>query len=88
MRIIVAAIGRMKQGPESELSARYQKRAAQAAFERWLAVALLSFGRPGGDGNRLAIEAGLKTRDSAEIRRDFLADVEPIARAAGLSVLP
>jgi 23S rRNA (pseudouridine1915-N3)-methyltransferase len=30
VRIIVAAIGRLKRGPESELSARYAKRAAQA----------------------------------------------------------
>lgn len=30
MRIIVAAIGRLKQGPETELAARYAKRAAQA----------------------------------------------------------
>ncbi|HEY7232480.1 MAG TPA: 23S rRNA (pseudouridine(1915)-N(3))-methyltransferase RlmH [Pseudolabrys sp.] len=29
MRIIVAAIGRLKQGPETELSARYRKRAAE-----------------------------------------------------------
>lgn len=29
MRIIVAAIGRLKQGPETELSARYARRAAQ-----------------------------------------------------------
>jgi 23S rRNA (pseudouridine1915-N3)-methyltransferase len=29
MRIIVAAIGRLKQGPETELSERYRKRAAQ-----------------------------------------------------------
>jgi 23S rRNA (pseudouridine1915-N3)-methyltransferase len=29
VRIIVAAIGRLKQGPETELSARYAKRAAQ-----------------------------------------------------------
>jgi 23S rRNA (pseudouridine1915-N3)-methyltransferase len=29
MRIIVAAIGRLKQGPEIELSERYRKRAAQ-----------------------------------------------------------
>ncbi|HZD88570.1 MAG TPA: 23S rRNA (pseudouridine(1915)-N(3))-methyltransferase RlmH [Pseudolabrys sp.] len=30
MRIIVAAIGRLKRGPETELSARYAKRAAQS----------------------------------------------------------
>src|SRR5262245_36858818 len=29
MRILVAAIGRLKQGPETELSERYRKRAAQ-----------------------------------------------------------
>jgi 23S rRNA (pseudouridine1915-N3)-methyltransferase len=29
MRIIVAAIGRLKQGPETELTERYRKRAAQ-----------------------------------------------------------
>ena len=30
MRIIVAAVGRLKRGPETELSERYRKRAAQA----------------------------------------------------------
>ena len=58
--------------------------AAQAAFDRWLAIALASFGRPGGDGNAYAIAAGLKTRDSAEVTRDFLADVARIAAAAKL----
>src|SRR5471032_933113 len=29
MRIIVAAVGRLKQGPETELSERYRKRAGQ-----------------------------------------------------------
>jgi 23S rRNA (pseudouridine1915-N3)-methyltransferase len=29
MRILVAAVGRLKQGPETELSERYRKRAAQ-----------------------------------------------------------
>ena len=30
MRIIVAAVGRLKRGPETELSERYAKRAAQS----------------------------------------------------------
>ncbi|HVU49106.1 MAG TPA: Phenylacetic acid catabolic protein [Polyangia bacterium] len=59
--------------------------AAQAAFDRWLAVALPSFGRPGG-GNAFAISAGLKTRDSADVTRDFLADVARTAAAAGLTL--
>jgi len=29
MRIVVAAVGRLKRGPETELAARYAKRAAQ-----------------------------------------------------------
>jgi 1,2-phenylacetyl-CoA epoxidase catalytic subunit len=60
--------------------------AAQAAFDRWLAIALESFGRPGGDGNAFAIAAGLKTRDSVEVTRDFLADVARTAATAALSV--
>jgi len=59
--------------------------AAQAAFDRWLAIALHSFGRPGGDGNAFAIAAGLKIRDSFAVARDFLADVARTARAAGLT---
>jgi hypothetical protein len=59
--------------------------AAQAAFERWLAVSLLSFGRPGGEGNAFAIAAGLKRRDSADVERDFLDDVAATATRAGLS---
>jgi 1,2-phenylacetyl-CoA epoxidase catalytic subunit len=62
--------------------------AAQAAFDRWLPVALHSFGRPGGDGNAFAIAAGLKTRDSADVTRDFLADVARTATMAGLSLDP
>jgi 1,2-phenylacetyl-CoA epoxidase catalytic subunit len=62
--------------------------AAQIAFDRWLAIALRSFGRPGGDGNTFAIEAGLKTRDSAEVARDFLDNVAPTAVAAGLAIRP
>jgi 1,2-phenylacetyl-CoA epoxidase catalytic subunit len=60
--------------------------AAQTAFDRWLAVALRSFGRPGGEGNAFAIAAGLKPRDSAEVTRDFLADVARTAAEAGLAL--
>jgi 1,2-phenylacetyl-CoA epoxidase catalytic subunit len=62
------------------------REAAQAAFDRWLAVALRSFGRPGGAGNAFAIAAGLKARDSADVRRDFLTDVARTAVAAGLTM--
>jgi 1,2-phenylacetyl-CoA epoxidase catalytic subunit len=58
--------------------------AARAAFDRWLGVALLSFGRPGGDGNAFAIAAGLKTRDSAAVTRDFMTDIKATTKKAGL----
>jgi 23S rRNA (pseudouridine1915-N3)-methyltransferase len=38
MRIIVAAIGRLKQGPERELAERYHKRAADAGRKAGLAA--------------------------------------------------
>jgi 1,2-phenylacetyl-CoA epoxidase catalytic subunit len=60
--------------------------AAQAAFDGWLAVALFSFGRSGGDGNAFAIAAGLKTRDSSAVARDFLADVASTTKSAGLTL--
>jgi len=60
---------------------------AQAAFDRWLAIALLSFGRAGGEGNAFAIAAGLKSRDSGKVTRAFLEEIAPTADAAGL-VLP
>jgi hypothetical protein len=62
--------------------------AAQAAFDRWLAIALRSFGRPGGEGNAYAVAAGLKRRDSREVARDFLDDVGRTARAVGLVADP
>ena len=56
----------------------------QALFEKWLRLGLLSFGRPGTPGNRFAIEQGLKKRDSADCMKDFVADIRPAVKAAGL----
>jgi 1,2-phenylacetyl-CoA epoxidase catalytic subunit len=56
----------------------------QPLFEKWLRVGLLSFGRPGTEGNRFAIEQGLKKRDSGECMRDFVDDIRPAVQAAGL----
>ncbi|HZI93022.1 MAG TPA: ferritin-like fold-containing protein [Patescibacteria group bacterium] len=58
--------------------------AAQKLLDKWLPVALLSFGRPGTDGNRKAIEMGLKTRDSGEVMQAFLDDIKPTMRQCGL----
>jgi 1,2-phenylacetyl-CoA epoxidase catalytic subunit len=56
----------------------------QQHFETWLKQGLLSFGRPGTDGNRYAIEVGLKKRDSGAVMQDFLDDIKPAVVAGGL----
>jgi ring-1,2-phenylacetyl-CoA epoxidase subunit PaaA len=56
----------------------------QELFAKWLTVALLSFGRPGTEGNRFAIAAGLKTRDSGEVMQDFINDIKGTMVACGL----
>ncbi len=60
----------------------------QPLFERWLKLGLLSFGRPRNEGNRYAIEVGLKKRDSGEVMQDFLNDIKPAVRASGLVFPP
>ena len=56
----------------------------QRLFDKWFAVALLSFGRPGTPGNRFAIDAGLKTRDSGEVMQDFINDIKSSMAECGL----
>ena len=60
----------------------------QDVFERWLRLGLLSFGRPGSEGARYAIETGLKKRDPALVMQDFLDDIKPAVRAGGLRFPP
>ncbi|MHB8419948.1 MAG: ferritin-like fold-containing protein [Myxococcales bacterium] len=61
---------------------------AQALFEKWLPIALLSFGRPGTKGNQSAIEMGLKSRDSGAVMQDFINQLKPAMRACGLTFPP
>jgi len=56
----------------------------QAMFEKWLRQGLLSFGRPRTPGNRYAIEAGLKKRDSGEVMQDFIDDIKRAVKASDL----
>lgn len=57
----------------------------QRHFETWLRQGMLSFGRPRTDGNRYAIENGLKQRDSGEVMEAFLNSIKPAMKAAGLT---
>jgi 1,2-phenylacetyl-CoA epoxidase catalytic subunit len=60
----------------------------QAHFDKWLRQGLLSFGRPGTDGARYAIEVGLKKRDPGPVMQDFIDDIKPAVKACGLTFPP
>ena len=60
----------------------------QPIFERWLRLGLLSFGRPGSEGAKYAIDVGLKKRDPALVMQDFVNDIKPAVRNAGLAFPP
>lgn len=60
----------------------------QMLFERWLRLGLLCMGRPYSDGNKYAIAVGLKKRDSAECMKDYVRDILPAIREAGLRLPP
>ena len=56
MRIIVAAVGRLKRGPETELSERYRKRAAQTGRQlgfRDIEIVEIKESRAGDTGRRM-----------------------------------
>jgi 23S rRNA (pseudouridine1915-N3)-methyltransferase len=60
MRIIVAAVGRLKHGPETELSARYRKRAAQTGRHlglRDIEIIEIRESRAGDAGKRMIEES-------------------------------
>ena len=54
-------------------------------FNKWLRQGLLSFGRPGTDGARYAIEVGIKKRDPGPVMQDFIDDIKPAVKACGLT---
>ena len=60
MRIIVAAVGRLKKGPETELSERYRKRAAQTGRQlglRDIEIIEIRESRAGDTGRRMLEES-------------------------------
>jgi 1,2-phenylacetyl-CoA epoxidase catalytic subunit len=89
---IVGKILEEEEGHESfgvEIMVEHSRDAAQRArmqelFNKWLAVSLKSFGRPGTPGNRYAISAGLKTRDSAAVAQEYVDGLRPAMRLCGV----
>lgn len=60
----------------------------QRIFESWLRQGLICLGRPGSEGNRYAVAVGLKKRDSSECIKDYVRDILPAVREAGLRLPP
>jgi 1,2-phenylacetyl-CoA epoxidase catalytic subunit len=60
----------------------------QAIFEEWLRQGLICLGRPRSAGNQYAVSVGLKKRDSSECIKDYVKDILPAVREAGLRLPP
>ena len=56
----------------------------QRCFDKWVAVSLRSFGRPDPERSRFAIQAGLKTRDSAAVAQDYVDSLKQVMRLCGI----
>ncbi len=61
---------------------------AQVYLNRWLAIALASFGRPGSQADRRAVELGLRSKSAALLYKDFLDELQPFLRSCNLTVPP
>jgi hypothetical protein len=59
---------------------------AQQMFDRWLAIALRSLGRPGTKRDQRAVELGLRSKRVADSVREYLVEVEALAERCGLAI--
>jgi len=59
---------------------------AQQMFDRWLAIALRSLGRPDTTRDARVVELGLRTRRVADSVKEYLADVAELAERCGLTI--
>jgi hypothetical protein len=57
---------------------------AQQMVDRWLAICLLSLGRPGSPGDARAVALGLRKRRVSEIVTDFLNGLAPFLESCSL----
>ena len=59
---------------------------AQQYLNRWLEIAAHSFGRSGTTADRRAVELGIRSRTSAEMRTAFLAEIGSFLKRCGLEM--
>lgn len=61
---------------------------AQEYWGRWLRIALLALGRPGTRGDARAVALRLRSRQCADVLREFVAEIEPLRRSCSLRMPP
>lgn len=59
---------------------------AQQFVNRWLAIAVVAFGRPGSTGDQRAVALGLRSRRVAEMVRRFQDELKPFVESFGLAM--
>jgi hypothetical protein len=59
---------------------------AQAFLNRWLTLALLSFGRPGSSADARALELRLRSSSVAEMQQQFLDELQPFLARCSLAL--
>lgn len=59
---------------------------ASQFVEQWTRVAVLSFGRPDTPGDERAVELGLRERGTADMVREFFAELDPFLARCGLAM--
>lgn len=59
---------------------------AQQFLNRWLAIAIVAFGRPGSAGDQRAVQLGLRTRRIEDMVRRFQGELKPFVTGMGLAL--
>ena len=59
---------------------------AQQFLNRWIAIAIVAFGRPGSAGDKRAVELRLRTRPVEDMVRRFQSELKPFVVSLGLNM--
>jgi hypothetical protein len=59
---------------------------AQQFLNRWLAIAIVAFGRPGSPGDQRAVALGLRSRGAGAMAKRFLDELKPFVESLGLTL--
>lgn len=59
---------------------------AQQFVNRWLAIAVVAFGRPGSAGDQRAVALGLRSRKVADMVKRFQDELKPFVESFGLTM--